>query len=70
MIFSLTRSSGSASATVVVWGDIPAYDWNNLVNLTDIGRDRSLTVNYVEKDPESFMQEFTEALAEGERRTL
>lgn len=64
-VFSLYRGAGSASATVVVWGDIPLYDFQSFLTDSGLNQDRNLTIVYEEKASESLSLEFTEALARG-----
>lgn len=64
LLFSVSRGSSSSSATVVVWGDISAYDFNAL--LSNIPQNKDLTIQYVEKSADTFDSEFTEALAVGQ----
>ena len=67
MAFALYRGgSGAQEATVSVWGDIPAEDFNLFLNNTVQSRDQKLTLRYIEKAEESLDREFTEALARGE----
>ncbi|MEX0932470.1 MAG: extracellular solute-binding protein [Parcubacteria group bacterium] len=65
MVFSFSRGAGSGSASVVVWGDIPSYDWGNMMNLSGLNQDRTVSIQYVEKNSDTLASDFTEALAEG-----
>jgi ABC-type glycerol-3-phosphate transport system substrate-binding protein len=65
LVFSFFRGSGSNTASVVVWGDIPGYDWDNMMDASGLGDDKSISVQYVEKRSDTLTDEFTEALAEG-----
>lgn len=66
LIFSLYRGAdGGGKATMLIWGDIPAYNFNSLVTATSLGRDQNLTVSYVEKSKQTIDADFTEALARG-----
>ena len=53
-----------ASGSVVIWGTIDARKFNKL--LEDVNRNnRNLTISYIEKYPQKFDKELTEALAVG-----
>ncbi len=65
LTFALYRGAGSSEATVTIWGDLPAEDFNLLLNNTAAIRDKSLTLRYVEVPTETLDEEFTQALAEG-----
>lgn len=62
-LFSFARGGGSQSATVIVWGDIPSYDFNSVLSNTDVNSDNALQIKYVEKDSNTIESDFTEALA-------
>ncbi|NCN08093.1 extracellular solute-binding protein, partial [Candidatus Parcubacteria bacterium] len=62
-VFSLYRGGGSSSATVVVWGDIPSYDFEAFLTNAGLNQDNSLVIKYVAKSPEVLESDFTEALA-------
>jgi ABC-type glycerol-3-phosphate transport system substrate-binding protein len=64
MVFSFYKGKQTVESTVVLWGDIPKYDWDDLSSTTGLGT-KGVIIEYVEKDPQTMMQEFTEALAEG-----
>lgn len=65
-VFSLYRGgSGAGSATVTVWGDMAANDFNRLLNTPAFVRDRTIAIRYAEKSAESIEADFTEALARG-----
>ena len=67
MIFALYRGgSSSLQATVAIWGDIPAENFNVFLNNTVQNRPENLTIKYKELPAESIDREFTEALARGE----
>lgn len=67
MVFALYRGGGSSQeATVTVWGDIPAQDFNVFLNNTIQGRGQNITLKYLELPAGSIDREFTEALARGE----
>ena len=64
-VFSLYRGSSAGSVTVTVWGDIPSYDFNLLLNTPVFSQDQTMSISYVEKSAETIETEFTEALARG-----
>jgi ABC-type glycerol-3-phosphate transport system substrate-binding protein len=66
LLFSFSRSnSGVQTANISIWGDIPAEDFNGLMNIADLGNDSTLVLSYTYKNPETFDANFTEALALG-----
>ena len=64
-IFSFARGSGSKNATVMVWGSISSYDFNQVLGNAGIDDEEGLTIRYEEKSLESIESDFTEALATG-----
>lgn len=65
-VFSLYRGSGGVgSVSVTIWGDIPLYDMNLLLNTPAVMGDQKISVSYVEKSAKTLEEEFTEALARG-----
>lgn len=65
LLFSVSKGSGTAAATVTVWGDMTTYDFSLLLNNAGLTGNNQLTIKYVEKSKDTFDTEFTEALAEG-----
>jgi ABC-type glycerol-3-phosphate transport system substrate-binding protein len=65
IVFSFVHKSGTTSAHVTVWGDIPAVDFNTFMNNAGYNNDSTLVIQYVEKPSTTFDADFTEALAEG-----
>jgi ABC-type glycerol-3-phosphate transport system substrate-binding protein len=65
LLFSTSRGSNNQTARVVVWGSIPAYDFNTFLNNAGLVSNKAIAFEYAEKPAESFNTEFTEALAEG-----
>ncbi|MDB5266492.1 MAG: hypothetical protein JWN89_307 [Parcubacteria group bacterium] len=65
LLFSVSRGSSSASATVVVWGNMPFYDFSSLLNNAGLNGNSKLVIKYVEKPEATFDADFTEALAVG-----
>lgn len=57
-------SSRAAVPKATVWGTVPSYYINEMVRNINI-RSTVIEVSYVEKDPETFQDEFVNALAEG-----
>lgn len=67
LTFALYRGgSGSTSATVTIWGDISANDFDMFLNNAGFSQDQTLNIRYVGKPAESLEADFTEALAAGE----
>lgn len=66
-VFSLFRGSGNANdITITVWGDISAYEFNQLLNSPNLNQDKNIpTTRYIEKSADKIEAEFTEALAQG-----
>lgn len=65
ILFSTNKNSNSGSANILIWGDIPSYDFNVLLNNSNLIRDKSIIIQYVEITRDNFDSEFTEALALG-----
>jgi ABC-type glycerol-3-phosphate transport system substrate-binding protein len=65
LMFSFSKSTSNAVAKVVIWGDIPSYDFNELINQAGLSTDKTISYTYVEKNIDTFDTVFTEALAEG-----
>lgn len=65
LTFALYRGSGTSTATVTIWGDYPASEFNIFMNASGLQQDRMLTIDYEEKSPETINKEWTEALAQG-----
>lgn len=64
-VFAIYRGQGSQNAAVTVWGSISSYDFNQFLNRSDLGQDRSVSITYTEKPAETLQAEFTESLARG-----
>ena len=56
-------SSGKESGNVVIWGTIGAGEFTNFLQNSQIANDKTVTVTYVEKNENTFDQDFVEALA-------
>ncbi len=65
MVFSLYRGSSNVGSAVLVWGDISSNDFSTLQNTPAFSADRSISITYEEKSPDTMGSEFTEALARG-----
>ncbi len=65
ILFSMFRGGGVAIPNVVIWGDIPASDFNNLLDTSGLRNSPAATIQYVEKSNTTFGADFTEALALG-----
>lgn len=65
MLFSVYKGVGTTTSTVVVWGDIPLYDFTTFLTNSGLVNDKTVKIQYVEKSKSSFDAEFTEALATG-----
>ncbi len=65
ILFSMSRGGGVALPNIVVWGDIPASDFNNLLDTSGLRNSPVAIIQYVEKAGATFEADFTEALALG-----
>src|SRR3989344_2897330 len=63
--FSLYRGAQDTNTSIIIWGDIPARDFNILLTSRIMTNDRLANIQYVEKSVTSLENEFTEALARG-----
>ena len=65
IIFSVsTNSAINSTAKATIWGTEPAEYFNNLLAKVDPQK-KDMDVTYVQKNPDTFEAEFTNALAEG-----
>jgi ABC-type glycerol-3-phosphate transport system substrate-binding protein len=64
ILFSVSKGTNTGTQNIVVWGDIPAYDFNAL--LANLPQNDQFRIQYFEKSKETFDTEFTEALAIGQ----
>ena len=64
--FSLSKGSGSASSTTIVWGDIPGDKINQIIIGTSDGTAGLPKVQYVYKPTSIFTSDLTEAIATGQ----
>lgn len=66
MMFALYKGGSSTqSATVTIWGELPAEAFYGVIGTNIPQIDKGLNLTYVEKSPETITSEFTEALASG-----
>src|SRR5262245_575061 len=67
-VFSIAVGGRNNSATgpVVIWGTLDKNAFSSVLQSLADGNSDFLQVTYVEKDPETFMSEVTNALAEGQ----
>ncbi len=67
LVFSLYRGgASSSSASITVWGSMPASAWGTVLNNAPFNQDKKLLIRYVEKEASSLADDFTEALAQGQ----
>jgi ABC-type glycerol-3-phosphate transport system substrate-binding protein len=64
LLFAFFRGSSRGQAQVLVWGDISAYDFSELMNQAGLNQNKEVLITYEEKRSESLGREFTEAVAE------
>lgn len=65
ILFSMSRGGGVALPNIVIWGDIPASDFNGLLDTSGLRNNSVAIIQYVEKPNATFDADFTEALALG-----
>lgn len=65
ILFSMFRGGGTALPSIVIWGDVPATDFNNLLDTSGLRNSPVAIIKYVEKPNSTFESDFTEALALG-----
>jgi ABC-type glycerol-3-phosphate transport system substrate-binding protein len=66
IVFSAYKGSSKSAATVVMWGTVPETTFNEIVQKTSLYQNKELTVQYIQKSPETFDSDFVEALASGQ----
>jgi len=68
IVFSKFNKDGGAAGTenVVVWGTLPRTAFNIVSAKLNLEKPGSLSINYVEKNTDTFEDELTEALLSGE----
>ena len=64
--FSLSKGSGSAASTTIVWGDIPGDKVTQIITGTSDGTAGLPKVQYVYKPTSTFTSDLTEAIATGQ----
>lgn len=65
IVFSKYQGNSSNMAEVVVWGSLKTQDFQKIIDTTTLRNNELLKVTYVEKEPETFEEQFVEALAAG-----
>lgn len=65
IVFASYRGSSDSQTSVVVWGSIPNYEFMDVVDRTSLKESKLYSVEYVEKNEDTFDEEFVEALASG-----
>ncbi len=65
LVFSLYKGSSGSEAKITIWGSISNSEFNYFLNKAKLNQDNALNINYLEKDPKTLLEEFTEALARG-----
>jgi len=65
--FALYKGSNSSDSipTVTIWGTFPSDTFNLYVAKINVSLSQPLTINYIQKSPDTFSQEFVAALARG-----
>ncbi len=65
-IFAMSKGGEtSAMATVTIWGTLPQDTFQVVLRQSPLSANKNLTVVYVQKNRDTFEQEFIEALSEG-----
>ncbi len=68
IVFSVSNNSGSSGAitgTVVLWGPFPTQNIEPYINTFNIRNSSTISIKYVEKSPDTFANDLTEAIAAG-----
>lgn len=65
LAFSLVRSTGKARISLTVWGEISETEMRQVLIDSKQSTEKDISFTYIEKTPEEFDRDFTEALAEG-----
>lgn len=65
IVFSTYRGASGGDVTITVWGDIPSFDFNQLLSTPEFSSDKAFGIVYREIPTASIDAEFTEALARG-----
>jgi ABC-type glycerol-3-phosphate transport system substrate-binding protein len=65
IIFSSYKGSSKEVISVTMWGTIPEATFNQIITKTSLYQSKEFSVNYIQKTPENFDNDFIEALASG-----
>ena len=65
IVFSKYKGSSGNAAEVTLWGTVAVTDWGDIIQGTSLHNNKTLKVNYVEKNAETIDLEFVEAIAAG-----
>lgn len=65
LVFSFARGSATATVPIVIWGTMPSAAFNDVYFHANLDQNKIFTVQYVEKDPNTFDADFLNALASG-----
>lgn len=63
IVFSSYRGASGGDVKITIWGDIPSFDFNQLLNTPAFSSNKTFSLNYKEITVSSIDAEFTEALA-------
>ncbi len=63
--FAFFRGDSGEKVSVTVWGTVSQQVWNASFFETTLSKDKLIQISYVEKSPNTFQQQFVEALADG-----
>ncbi|PIR38238.1 MAG: hypothetical protein COV34_01325 [Candidatus Zambryskibacteria bacterium CG10_big_fil_rev_8_21_14_0_10_42_12] len=65
-LFATFRGAGeNQQISVTMWGTLPQVDFYSWYSSTPLSKNNNITVTYVYKNPDTFDQDFVEALADG-----
>ncbi|TAK58197.1 extracellular solute-binding protein [Patescibacteria group bacterium] len=62
---TLKNSSSNEPVGIVLWGTVSSEAFGQFVNKLNLGLEKQLKITYIEKRPNTFDQEYIEALAKG-----
>ncbi len=65
VLFSQSRGGSGSQVNLTVWGTLPSYDFNNMLNASGLVQNEFISFTYEEKNSLTIGEEFTEALAVG-----
>ncbi|MBN2094024.1 MAG: extracellular solute-binding protein [Candidatus Zambryskibacteria bacterium] len=63
IIFAAFKGGSVVATEVVIWGTIPKYTFDNIIESTSLYNNDEYNVQYIEKSEEDFDNDFIEALA-------